>query len=310
VSEGKVGQMSRNSRRGSLSLAGVFLGAFLFPVFLAWILAPFVFSSHEQGDLSPVVLSEPAVILHVKTPSGFVSIPTKYVSSEQQELHSASPLHPQPGEDFLVWGWFRMLRLPPVGEKTLLLQRYDGLGVGPHPGYALALAREVDGIRPMVYWHGDEDDQGRWFSFAQVPLDAKEWFLISFTFHDPERVLELTISTSDGLRRAGAYDLEGQWLPVSEAPLVVGAVGDRDFRGKVGPFGVLSGSISPKQVRRIHLELSRDAESVPGFLEKEDISPFLWVGSEGLDRSQFQRKVVFSGKQKRKTKKPREGAGK
>lgn len=152
-------------------------------------------------------------------------------------------LDPTPGEDFLVFGWFKLRVYPKDGQRTVLFSKYDSsarLGAG----YALALTGEGGLVRPSVYWR-DRAGTGRWLNFAELPRRTLGWSLFALSVHDSRflGVHGAFLSDEDGRIEVfllGGYDVSAIGAPSSDDALVFGAGGSRRFSGRLGPLGVFS----------------------------------------------------------------------
>lgn len=148
--------------------------------------------------------------------------------------------NPTKGESFALFVWFNLRKVPAAGESLGLVGKFDSQLPGK-PGYAISLEGAPDGVRPRVYISAG-DVAGRWYSFASHPMNRRDWYLLAVTV-----VEDAFIATSLGralssepLRLLGGHRLGAGELPASDVDLVVGAFGASRFRGRIGPFGILS----------------------------------------------------------------------
>jgi hypothetical protein len=189
-------------------------------------------------------------------------------------VDNAQTLNPSTG-DFLLFAWFKLKNPLQDGDRAPFLGKYDENSKSK-AGYALALVGGADGVRPHVFWQ-NEAGQGRWYAFASTQIKAQEWYLFAVTFRAQRylgvHVAEFGPKVSPEV--LGGYDLEGQVLPSSSAPLEIGAAGTSKFRGRVGPFGVLHGLDVARDAGKIIKEIARNPESIPELVDPSQIA--IWA---------------------------------
>jgi hypothetical protein len=186
--------------------------------------------------------------------------------------------NPTKGEDYAVFVWFKLRKMPAIGETLGIIGKFDAREPGK-PGYAVSLEGAPDGIRPRVYISAG-DTPGRWYSFASHPMNRRDWYLLSVTLVD-----DTFIATS--LARAfpeeppillGGHRIVGGQLPASKADLIVGAFGASRFRGQIGPFGILTGPESKDRFssffRAIQAKPSDIPSEIPARVVRLWASPF------------------------------------
>lgn len=150
-------------------------------------------------------------------------------------------LNPIPGQDYALFIWLRLRRIPAPGEVFSVVSKFD-----PHvaykPGYAISLEGAPDGVRPRVYVSAASGG-GRWYSFAAHPMSRRNWYLLTMALSEDTYVSTYMAQQGTDQPPAflGAYKMRLASLPFSASDLTVGALGQSRFRGHIGPFGVLSG---------------------------------------------------------------------
>jgi hypothetical protein len=156
-------------------LAGLHIGGFLtniFPGFLSGL------SSDESSALFPE------------------AFPINQQGDYLQIGHSPA-LNPSADGAFLLTTWLNLRRLPAVGERLILLSKYEG-SPRTNNGYAIALHRDEHSIRPLVFW-GDPSTTGRWYDFPEISLESRQWLLLGLSFSE-QKYLGLYYGTIDSPR--------------------------------------------------------------------------------------------------------------
>jgi hypothetical protein len=189
-------------------------------------------------------------------------------------IENSPSLNPSAG-DFLLFAWFKLKNPLKDEDRAPFLGKFDPNSKSS-TGYALALVGGADGVRPHVFWR-NEAGNGRWYAFASTQIRPDQWYLFAVTFR-AQRYLGVHLATFD--REAnpevlGGYDLEGQVIPASPAPLQVGAAGSSMFRGRVGPFGILQGVDVARDSGKIIKEIARNPEAIPELVDPSQIA--LWA---------------------------------
>jgi hypothetical protein len=171
--------------------------------------------------------------------------------------------NPSKGEDYGFFVWFKLRKLPAIGESLGLVGKFDSQLPGK-PGYAVSLEGAPDGVRPRVYISAGAVP-GRWYSFSSHPMNRRDWYLLTVTVVD-----DAFIATSLGrafseepLILLGGHRLTGGDLPASKAEVLVGAFGASRFRGQVGPFGILSGPDSKEQLSSYFKAIQAQPKAIP-----------------------------------------------
>src|SRR5690554_4836128 len=65
-----------------------------------------------------------------------------------------SVLDPSEDEDYLLVSWLALRRLPPEGERQIIVSKFDGDSASKR-GFALAVEGGEDYLRPLIYWRDD-----------------------------------------------------------------------------------------------------------------------------------------------------------
>lgn len=192
----------------------------------------------------------------------------KKLKSERIQLNKTSDLNPTIGEDFLVYGWFRLNKLPSDGERFVLFSKYDTEKKNI-PGYALSIERRGKSIIPYVYFN-DGSKKGRWYRFADIDIVQRVWFMVALSFSDDHYLglhysSEHSLSNQD-IQLAGGYKFENIISPISDSDLLIGGYGQYAFNGAVGVFGVFSGKNILKDYNRLYMNFLYNREKIPDLL--------------------------------------------
>lgn len=206
----------------------------------------------------------------------------------------APDLNPQPGSDFILSAWFKLNRPPQVREKIVLLERMDADPAKPN-GYILGVARESESLRPFVFW-GD-GEKGKWYSFADVPVLVQTWFMFALSFQE-DKFLGLHMATvgANGkveVQLLGGYAVEEPTLPSSTRPLLLGAWDEGRFRGRIGPFGIVSKPELGEDLKPVLKQIAREPLEFPADLSRRDLKLFVPRGLE--DKAMTPHEVRYIG---------------
>ena len=203
------------------------------------------------------------------------------------QIKSSNSLCPSKGEDFLLLSWLRLNDSLREGEQLVVLSKYERKQ-GTKAGYALALRKENDLIRPVVYWN-NEQNEGRWHSFAELEGAEKSWIMYAISFTKGRYLGLHAIRVIDKDTREvellGGYDLESEIFPHSMANLLIGSAARGEFRGKLGPIGVFSGENLGEDLEAVLNNLKEDPQELPSSLEDANI--LLWSKDLKKDQSKF-----------------------
>lgn len=200
---------------------------------------------------------------------------SKAVSLSGQGTVVTVPHNPSlnPGEkDFLLYAWFKLKNELQDGERAPFLGKFSE-DSRTRAGYALGLVGGADGIRPHVYWQ-NEAGKGRWYAFASKHIRPQEWYLFAVTFR-AKRYLGVHVAPygpESSAEVLGGYDLEGEIVPDSSAPLEIGSSGSSKFRGRVGPFAILQGIDVAQDAGTIVKQIARNPLSLPEGAEESNIA--------------------------------------
>jgi len=209
------------------------------------------------------------------------------------KVQNAQNLSPSKEKDFLAIAWFNVQDLPTPGQRMFLLSRYDA-EAGNKSGYAVALARTADSLRPEVYWR-DEKGKGGWYVFSDVKILPGFWFMLGLTYYQ-DRYLGTYLGNyqENGkikLETAGGYDLGRSILPKGDFSLKVGSVKTGLFTGNLGPVGIFSKANMSLEIRDILKNFLKDPVAVPDFFNDEDI--LFWSPDAKTDLSPNNHDIKF-----------------
>jgi hypothetical protein len=251
-------------------LISCFLGAFLVACSVFVVIGhvsleapkslwPFGNGAHEEGGTAPhpfaEIFSVPGVGFYKKALVG-------------------EKLNPVPGKDYSVFVWFKLRKIPAVGETYGLIGKFDAQ-VARKPGYALSVQGAPDGVRPQVYLSA-ASGVGRWYSFAAYPMNRKYWYLLAFSLSD-DAFVSAYIGRHGALEEPallGGHRIGLPALPASASDLVVGSFGASRFRGAIGPFGVLVGKDLRQRMPEYLAAMQSETNGIPSSLDEDEVQ--LW----------------------------------
>jgi hypothetical protein len=187
-------------------------------------------------------------------------------------------LNPVPGEDYLLFVWLRLRRIPQPGEVLGVASKFDPQ-VPNKPGYALSLEGALDGVRPKVYLSA-ASAQGRWFTFAAHPLVRGTWYMFALSISQDSYVsVHLAQLGSDQPPvLLGGYEMRLPSLPLSSSDVAVGSIGAGRFRGQVGPFGIISARKLQRTLVDQLAQMQVEPLEVPSGVDREAV--LLWANPQ------------------------------
>jgi len=200
-------------------------------------------------------------------------------------------VNPQAGEDYTLFVWFKLRKIPAVGEALALVGKFDSQ-IGTRPGYAVSLEGAPDGIRPRVYISAG-NVPGRWYSFSSYAINRKDWYLLAVSFAQ-DTFVSVSLGRAfspDAPVLLGGHRISGGALPQSKSDLVIGAFGASRFRGQVGPFGILEARGLSKHLSSYLEAMQAEPGSMPLVISHDAIK--LW-GTPNEDRSSRGAAIVVS----------------
>ncbi len=205
-------------------------------------------------------------------------------------------LNPLPGKDFLFFAWFQLRRLPLEGNRLILVSKYSP-ETKNEPGYRIAIEKAGGTPRIAVYWR-DSSGKGRWFTFGELPLLPREWFMLGVSLHNQRYLGVHTISLAStgkaDVRLIGGYDLgEESVIPDSAADLVLGSVRSGGFRGRLGAIGIIQGKELARDFKPLLKELGKSPQSKPSSVSSRMIR--LWTTDFSSDNSEFKHEFAREG---------------
>ncbi len=184
-------------------------------------------------------------------------------------------LNPVPGQDYVLFVWVKLRRIPAHGEIYSVVGKFDAQ-VPNKPGFALSLEGAPDGVRPRVYLSAGSGG-GHWYSFAAHPMTRKNWYLFSMALSDDTYVSTYVAQhgSEQGPAFLGGYKMRLPSLPFSASDISVGALGTSRFRGHIGPFGVLSAKDLQQDLLQHLAEMQADPNLPPRRLPQAAVR--LWA---------------------------------
>ena len=155
--------------KSNASYAGLLVG-----IFIISFAIPLTFAAKVSGIFS----LDNDYIDDKVFPSAF----TVFAPDRTIEVLGSSDLNPNTESDFLISVWFQIKRLPKDGERAIFLSKYDG-DTKNKPGYAVAVSRSGDSLRPQVYWRGTSG-VGSWRTFSEIDVVPGQWYRLLISFYD------------------------------------------------------------------------------------------------------------------------------
>jgi hypothetical protein len=252
---------------------------FIALIFAISFLVPIVFFGSARGWFS----SQSGEVLDEYTP--FPEAVSLRGSGSYIRIKHREDLLPVAERDLLILGWFKLPDPPSIGDRNILLLKYDS-GSKTRSGYGLALSRVGESVRPEVYWRGPEG-KGGWYAFPDMPFIPSTWFALILSFREGKylglHTTNLLGDENPEIRLLGGYDVTDVGIPANQDDLIFGAPEHSSYRGQLGPLGLFSlSNLSPK-FKEILKDAVRRPLDVPGGISPEHI--LLWMPQPFIDLS-------------------------
>ncbi|MCB0311486.1 MAG: hypothetical protein KDD42_09635 [Bdellovibrionales bacterium] len=282
VLETQVRKTRSNNLVFACTLVALFAVSFAFPVYLA-------------GRITGLFANSTSSVNPEEAPQDELFPEAASISGTDSFIRVANSAHldPPTDKDFLMTVWIRLRNLPPRGERIIVLQRFDQFDVSKR-GYAIALERDGDVIRPLAYWRS-LGARGGWHAFAEAEISAKQWVMLSLCFYSGRYLgMHAVVPQPDGsatVTLLGGVDLGEPLYATSSSDLLIGAPGADLFRGKIGSFGILAKNDLASHLKDYLEEMGERPGQVPNSLSENNIR--LWAGDAQSDQSKFQHKIEF-----------------
>jgi len=258
-------------------LAILFLASFLIPVFLTLNFSQVARdAAHDNNEDRDGLF-----------PSAFqVTWPGDFIRVKSSEY-----LLPSIGEDFIFFVWVKFKKVPEEAERIVFAVKFNPDEISQQ-GFTLGIARDGDAIFPRVGWR-DQEGAGDAYRFSKMLFVPRRWILLALSFvEDRYLAVHAFVKSSTGdskLHLLGGYELDPAVLPLSKQDLILGALNNGRFRGKIGPFGIISGEGYSADLETILRELSSSPLKVPELVKEEDVR--LWCTDGKKDLSSYKHPV-------------------
>jgi hypothetical protein len=266
-----------------LVLIVVFLLSFGAPVFLGYHLMRIF--SEAQDDTKQVIDPLPGAVRF--SSQGMYG---KILSDVRLTPSSTLP--------YLFSGWFKLSQLPAVGQKVMLMARFNA-NSAVNEGMAIGISRDAIGYRPIVYWRS-ASGAGGWYQFAKLSIRSRVWFQLGLSFREG-RLLGLhgvadIDDLSSGVELLGGYELPLATYPTSSMDMVFGAYGQNPFRGFVGPISIFSGEEVGRDIHGVLKRLMRMPDELPDLIPEESIVVRGYLGEQLLSELGIRSEIVRPAK--------------
>ncbi|MEZ4754561.1 MAG: hypothetical protein R3A13_09695 [Bdellovibrionota bacterium] len=208
------------------------------------------------------------------------------------EVLDSQEINPAAGSDFIISTWFQLTKFPKAGDRAIFLSKYDSSDRSK-AGFALAVSRTADAIRPEIYWKGQSKKSG-WYTFSQVNLVPGQWYHLVISFYNG-KYLGLHGHTYDPKSSAkpkllGGYELKQETILANGSNLFIGSLGAKNFRGRIGPTSIVKFSNLRDSFDNMwQIFKASDPLSI---LDKDQV--LLWI-ENNQDKSQNNYKLKIKG---------------
>lgn len=198
-------------------------------------------------------------------------------------------LNPKEGEDSLLVVWFKLHRMPRLGRRTILVSKFD-VDHPRRPGYAIALFRDANGIRPTIFWQASKQ-RGRWISFAEMEFLTQHWIMLALSFHENEYLglhgAIILDQKRPEVQLLGGHQLRALTIPDAKSDFMVGALSDRQFRGQIGAVMVVQRKKLAEELLSIVADIVRAPTVLPAAISKQDLTFWSLDGATDLSKNKL-----------------------
>lgn len=202
-------------------------------------------------------------------------------------------LNPERERDWVYLSWIKLKKSISPDERVVVSAKYDP-STKLRVGYSLVLRGGVDGVRPVVYWQG-ETGVGKWYTFAPMQLQSREWYLLAISFRRGTLGMHLTSASSPkSLTPLGGYEVGEEVLPVNSTELIAGSFANGKFRGRLGPIGIVTGGDISKDLPSFLKSIAKKPTELPEAPEGSNL--VLWTdGKEDFGVNKLSVSVTLPG---------------
>lgn len=209
-------------------------------------------------------------------------------------LRDAPTLDPEENRDFVFSLWFSLKDLPESSERDILVAKFEGESRS-RTGYAIAVRKDGNQLRPSVYWRG-KVKKGGWYEFPPMPFSKGSWYLLVLSFRQQQflglhyKLIETIAPNNKAkLTSLGGYDIAEVGSIENSSMLLIGAPARSELRMLLGPVAVVSGTSADSNFQELLGALEQ------GALEPvQHVSHFntvLWIEGTAKDASGNKHKV-------------------
>lgn len=219
------------------------------------------------------------------------------IPGESIRIFDDDKLNPLQGSDFILNLWVKFRNLPKGDERTVLLTKYDADSAYKQ-GYAVAVDKASTGFRGSVFWQ-DINNNGRWYTFDEIPLIVGSWFMFTVSFTSNEHLaFYYTYSIGEKIftKLIGGYKVTA--LPASKSSFRVGSLVSQLFDGKIGTVSIINTKNIESHLSDVIKESFLNSQVPPKRFKEEEISLWLLGGEDDIGKNHFQ--VEKIGKRKKK----------
>ena len=213
----------------------------------------------SSGSASSSAVDVRTAALESRFPGAFT------VTHNNMHLWISDPdlTNPSANGDFVLTTWFSMRKLPRLDEKVIVFSKLDRSSTA-RPGYALAMVRVENGIKPAVYWRGN-DGAGEWFFFSDIDILPRYWMFLAVSVSQGNTLAVhfARAGNSPELILAGAHVLDEPIVPNSTDRLTFGSFKGGAFRGRLGPVSLYNGPSLGIRLKPLLSELMTQPTIVP-----------------------------------------------
>jgi hypothetical protein len=196
---------------------------------------------------------------------------------------SDEEIDPAIGKGFLISVMLKIDQLPNTDARQKIVSKYNDNQ--PLIGWAVALRRYNDIVRPEVYYRG-KDGKGGWYPFEAVQIDPNLWYNLSLIVN-PEHWMVLFWEPA----RPGAENVLGDW-PGGDRDAVIDAVSsDRGVKTVIFLGGHDLGDIVPPAT---NADLQFGAKRAKGIFGGE-VAAVLVARLEGLPAARGELRELVTG---------------
>lgn len=198
-------------------------------------------------------------------------------------VSSDREIDPSGGKAFLLSVMVRIDQLPNSDARQKIVSKFND--TQPLVGWALAVRRYGQAIRPEFYYRGN-DGKGGWYPFEQVQIDTSAWYNISLIINPGQWMVMFWEPA-----RPGAENVLGDWQGGDRQAVIDAVLSERGIKTVTFLGGHELGNIAPPETAA---DLQFGAKRAKGIFDGE-VAALLVAHLDGLPGNRGELRDLITG---------------